>query len=244
MRFQNFRFFILGSFLLALIGCDSGSGGAFIIKGSNESSATGKTFRAVDTPAGSPTTFNITLYKAWISPNADCSDPILLQDNGAAGLQFDMVGGPTLFTGNPPPDTYECLILELNDNLKFKADAAAVAAHSACVDTTTEFTFDVYRVDSDDTPQIDIDGVDIVGAGTHATPVPNHIFVFGSTAASFTTVKANGVAITENQFFHLNAPLVVPGQATYYWDATNGIVNSEDNSVQYCWIEEVSSGFR
>lgn len=192
---------------------------------------------------GTPTSFKITLYKAWVSQNTDCSSPIVLQDYGASGQQFNMMDSPTLFSGNPPDGTYPCLILKFNDNMKFKANDVAVANHAGCANTTTEYTFDVYRDgESDDGAWIDIDGNGVDATGSAASPSGDQAYAFGSTSPSATT--ANGVATNINQRLTLTSGLVVPGQTTYYWDATNGVSNHNSGGSNYCWIETVTSGFR
>jgi hypothetical protein len=194
-------------------------------------------------PSGTPTSFKITLYSAYIATGADCSNPLLIQDYGSAGQEFDMMASPTLFSGTPAAGTYHCLILKFKDNMKFKADATAVANHAGCTDTTTEYTFDIYReAGDDDGDWIDLNGVGVDATGSAAAPGADTTFFFGSTSVS--AAKANGVTAHTNQSGGLASPLVVPGQTTYYWDATNGIENHVERRANYCWVEEVTSGFR
>src|SRR6185436_17647901 len=151
--------------------------------------------------AGSPTEFKITLYKIYISENADCSDPVLLTNYGSSGEQFDLFTNPTLFSGSPADGTYHCMILEFNDVMKFKADDEAVTAHAGCEDTDTEYSFDVYRDgEPDDGLWLDIDGNAIDATGTPADPSNDHAFAYASTAAAATDVLAGGNPIDANQF--------------------------------------------
>ena len=118
-----------------------------------------------------------------------------------------------------------------------------MAAHAGCQDTTTEYTFDIYRNgDDDDGDWIDMDGESIDATGSKGTPGQDTIFVFASTVVS--SIRANVVVPNNNQTAELTEALIVPNQTTYYWDATDGIDNSEENSTNYCWVENVTSGFR
>lgn len=228
---------------LGLVGCsDSNSG--LVIRGAPDATSTGL---ATVSTSGSPTYLLMTVYAAYISTNADCSSPVLLQDYGASGQAFNMyaTGGPTMFSGNPGDGTYECLILKMSDTMNFKVDATAVTDHPSCTSTTTEHTFDVYRNgNSDDGLQVDIDGVAYDARGSAASPVADTMYVFASTAADYTSVRANGVAINENQFVQLNNPMVVPSERYFYFDMSDGVATHSESAVDYCWLEGTdSSGF-
>lgn len=235
---------------LSFTSCSSSDNGTFTIKGSSTGSGAASTLRYKDfastTPTGTPTSLKVTLFKAYISTNQDCSDPILVQDLGESGQEFDFLDSPTLFSGSIPAGTYNCLILVLNDTMRFKADQTAVNAHNGCNSTTDYYTFDVYRAGEDDSNLwIDKDGNTITSTGSAASPGTDKMTVFLTTAADASVIKAsNGATPHEYQRTTLTAGLTVPGQVTYYWNATDGIADHSESGTDYCWLEEVTSGFR
>ena len=104
-------FCILGSFLLIFSGCNSTgvsaeTEGTFSVLGSaGDSEAAGL---GVMKFLGSPNEVNVQVYAFWLSPNEDCSDPVLIEDNGDTPVEFDLVGHPTLFTGSPAEKSGIC----------------------------------------------------------------------------------------------------------------------------------------
>ncbi len=154
MRIFFALFFVMLS-VVTFTSCDSGGSSSFSIVGSTEASGDSMVFRgfASTTPEGTPTSFKVRLYKAYISENEDCSDPVLLEDHGEEGQEFDFFDSPTLFSEAPAPGTYNCLILIADDTMKFKADSVAVDAHVGCENTTDEYTFDIYRAGGEDAGQ-------------------------------------------------------------------------------------------
>jgi len=227
--------------LLALVGCDSGGTNTnFSIKGSR--SAVAINSMAI---IGSPTSFKVRVYRAYLSTNTNCSDPVLLQDYGSSGQEFNMFTGPTLFTGSPAAGTYNCLIMEISDNLKLTVDQTAVNNHPGCQNTTTEYTHDVYRNgDSDDGQWVNISGGSIDATGNRPAPGADRVAVFASTSASHVGVVANGIQVHQNQWMPLSGAMTSPGSITYFWDATNGISNANEGGTDYCVIETVQQGFR
>ena len=223
-----------------IVGCgkedsSSTSSSAFVVKGSSSQMA--KLHALV--PSGSPTSFKVKIYSAYISENEDCSSPVLLKNFGTAGVEFDMYSSPTLFGANPPEGTYNCFILNISDNMKFKADATAVADHVGCTSTTVENTFDIYRDgDTDDGLWVDIDGNRVNATGSDASPGADSVFIFASTNPGAIVLAHT------NQVLTLATALVSPGQTTYYWDATGGVDNNNDGINNYCGIENVVTGFR
>lgn len=243
---MNVRKLLLITLSVLSVSCsddDEDSSNGFAIVGSTSSVSSFVPKILVN--AGSPTSFKLTVYKAYLSTSATCSNPVLLQDYGASGSEFNMFEAPTLFSGTPSGGTYNCLILEISDNLKIKVDATAVTTHAGCVDSTTEYTHDIYRQgDPDDGSWIDINGSAVDATGSRPAPGADRIFAFASTSASAAGVVANGVAVHANQWMPLSGALTAPGQVTYFWDATDGISNANDGGTDYCVIEEVTQGFR
>jgi hypothetical protein len=50
---------------------------------------------------GAPSSLTIRLYALYISTGTDCSNPVLVQDLGSAGVDRDFMTNPVLFTGEP-----------------------------------------------------------------------------------------------------------------------------------------------
>lgn len=89
--------------------------------------------------ATSPTVATVKLYKAWMSPNGDCSSPVSFFDGGATPTAVDMVTGPTLGTGSLAAGTYRCVIFQMSDQVSF---TPAANDGTACV-AGTSYTIDV-----------------------------------------------------------------------------------------------------
>lgn len=196
------------------------------------------------TLAGSPTSFNITLYGLWLSENEDCSDPIQAADFGSSGEEFDLFTDPTILSTTVPEGTYPCLIIQFKDVMTFSADEEAVAAHAGCEDTTTEYAFDVYRGgEDDDGDWVDVDGDAIDATGSAAAPGNDRPFSFSSTASDPSIIEANGVPVHTNQIGVLTSPLIVPGQTTFFWNAADGLANHDEGGSDFCWVEQSESGF-
>lgn len=219
---------------LASIGCSSSeTAESFTVYGSSgegaEANLSGP--QALVRALGSPSALNFNVVSFWISPNADCSDRILVQDYGTSPETFDLVNNPVLFTGNPAAGTYECVIIEFEDTPTFTANAAAVAANPICGNTSTLHTLNLYRDGEND--QVDLDGNVITGSGGMGTPITDVILAVATTDPAAASAAGWG----ENQVGELNAPLTIPGTTTFVFDFTDQIVTSSDNSVDYCWVE-------
>ena len=59
------------------------------------------------------------VYKAYLSENTDCTNPILLMDNGGSAQAFDMITNPTMGQGTVPAKLYKCIIIEMTDRIDF-----------------------------------------------------------------------------------------------------------------------------
>lgn len=68
----------------------------------------------------------VKLYRAYLSENADCSDPVLFLDGEAeeAGhFEVDMDATPTIGEGTIAEGTYQCVIFKMSDQVTFTPDA-------------------------------------------------------------------------------------------------------------------------
>lgn len=181
---------------------------------------------AVFGPASSLT---IKLYALYISSNADCSGPVLVQDLGAAGADKDFMTNPVLFEGTPAAGTYQCVMMKMSDVLRMKPGAT----FGACI-SGTEYVGDIYRAGESD--WVDSDLNPIVGSGTDEVPVDNHVTIF----MTRDTVAAIARGISRNQLVALQSSLVVPGQTTFHVDASNAVAT---DGVR-CGIEKPVMSFR
>jgi hypothetical protein len=249
---------------ILMVGCgSSGSGGdeddSFIINGAvgarnkpsliefESPAGLGKisaVSAACPTCTGSPTSFTMTLYQAWISANTDCSSPVLIEDHGAAGTVVNLSTSPTLFSGTPAAGSYPCLIIVASDNLKFTVNPTAVAAHVGCIDTTTINTHDTYRDgEPDDGAWIDLDGNPIDATGSRAAPGADKVTTFATTDTASVVAGIGSTPAHMNQVLLLTSPLVVPGSVTLRQNWTDGIDNENDAGIDYCTLEDGSMGF-
>ncbi|MBX7149928.1 hypothetical protein K1X76_12735 [bacterium] len=189
------------------------------------------------TPVGSPTVINMTLYGFYISPNTDCSDAVLVGGDGETAVEKDFAGNPVLFETEVDEGSYPCVIMVLSDVIGFVPDDDAVTAWPGVCDADTEESFDIYRTDSGEvTPWVDLEGNDVTATGTFEAPGADVVTVFASTDPD-AVIAATGA--NEFQVGELATELVVPGQTTFYFDASNGILGDGR-----CAIENATVGFR
>jgi hypothetical protein len=178
---------------------------------------------------GGASSLTIKLYTLYISANADCSSPVVVQDLGASGADKDFMANPVLFEGTPAAGTYPCVMFKMSDVLSMKpatSFGACVAAH--------EYTGDIYR--DGETDWVDVNLNPVVGTGTDEVPADNHVTIFMTrdTAA----VLARGVS--RHQIVPLQSSLIVPGQSTFHMDASNAVLT--DGSQ--CGIDPPVMSFR
>lgn len=190
--------------------------------------------------AGSPTSMVLRFYSLQISANADCSGPYTTVQTFDPPRDFDLVTNPTLFEGSPAAGTYRCMIFEVDDILRIRADAAAQAAFPGrCAAGSTHST-DLYRAPANDFRRPD--GSVITAAGTRAAPIAQRVFMFATTDRAAANARAGGPS--SNQSVPLSRPLIVPTQTTLYWDVTNGLLGGVEDGVSFCVVEAGELGFR
>jgi len=191
-------------------------------------------------PTGSPTSMKLRFYSLRISQNADCSGPYTVVQTFDPAREVNLFDNPTLFEGTPAAGTYQCLIFEADDLLKIVPDVAAQTAFPLYCRAGTEYTTDLYRAPDNDFRRPD--GSVIPAAGTRAEPVANRVFFYASTDPAAANARSDGPS--PNQTVLLSSPLVVPGQTTFYLDATNGVLGGVDNGTGFCVVEDGVMGFR
>ncbi len=191
---------------------------------------------------GTPTSVRVRMQKVFLSANADCSNPVLVQDKGAGDYQ-DLVGNPTLFSGSVAAGTYNCLALKVSDIMKFTPDAAAAGASAGVCVAGRENDFDILKVEDPAENWYDVDtGGTITGAGTYGSPVAQNVFLFISTNPTAVTAANGRVHI--HQLVALKNPMVIkPSQVTngaFVFDAANRIAITQGS---YCWLEGATAQF-
>ncbi len=182
--------------------------------------------------AGGATALKMRFYTLHASPNADCTSPILIADNGAAGVELNLADSPVLFRSSPPAGTYRCLIIKASDLMKITPDDDAPAP--PCTHGV-ELTKDLYR--APDTDYKDLAGTPITAHGTDAVPAGDTVYFFASTDTASVT------SASPNQTVPMSGALVVPGATTFYLDPS-GSVTSTGGIPAYCSLEGGRMGFR
>jgi hypothetical protein len=183
---------------------------------------------------GDPSSIKIGLYALWISQNADCSNAVLVQDNGSTAEYKDFVAKPTLFTGSPAAGSYSCVAIKMSDVIKFES----ATAFGECA-TDTEYANDIYREDNSGDPSgvfKDIDLNPITASGTDAQPVDDHVTIVMTRDPEAAIARG----FSPNQVIPLGSNLVVPGSSTFVWGGA-GTVRTAPG--QGCGLEPGSPSF-
>jgi hypothetical protein len=239
MRFHRTVLFISCLSVLALAcGGGGGSGGSsastFKVYGSAHKLVGARASLAAVTPFGSPTSTRQVFYKGWVSTSDDCSDPVLLDDLGASGKEIEFFDDPVIFEGSPPDGTYECVIVQVSDTMRIKPDQVAQDAFPGVCAVGTAYDVDTFKTGDPDRAQLGSADLQ-VGEGTPDAPVPQAVTIFISTDP--TKLAAT---VADSQKVQLLAPMVVPGQTTFFSDFSDRVADNDG----HCWLEKGEVGFR
>lgn len=161
---------------------------------------------------GGAASFTVTVYSLYVSANNDCSNPVLVQDLGANGVDKEFMSGPVLFEGSPAAGTYPCVMMKMSDVLRMKPSTTFGACNAG-----TEYSGDIYRDGESD--WVDVNLATVTGTGTETVPSNDHVTIFITRDPS--AAQARG--ISEHQLVGLQTSLVVPGQSTFHVDASNAV---------------------
>ncbi len=164
---------------------------------------------------GDPGALRIGVCALYISPNADCSSPVMVQDNGATASVKDFVSNPVLFTGSPAIGSYQCVAIKMSD--VFRVEPATT--FSVCT-AGTEYAGDIYRAGETDWKDIDLNP--IIGTGSDSVPADDHVTII----LTRDTTAAQARGFSTNQTLELSSDLIVPAQTTFYWNG-QGTVTDE-----------------
>ena len=227
---------------LTLVSC-GGTGDTFVVKGAHVLPGTSSSLEA-----GTPTAMFIKVKRLWLLPAASCAPAAgkvladYLVENRSDFAEFDMVSAPTLFSGAPAAGTYNCMILELSDIIKFRPDRVAQDAHTvAKCNVELDYYFDIFTesqpywynpvTDTDDTAT----GVDQYATETDYASNYQAVYQFATTDAdAVTALHPNAQAMV------LTAPIVLSGEAV----DVNFILDTRDkitagySTVDTCSLEQ------
>lgn len=192
---------------------DNGSDGLLTIRGASAPSSSLASING--TPVGTPATMSVTMYKLYISPNADCSGAVEAQTYGVNGELKDFTASPTLFQADVAPGSYPCVAINMSDVVGFTSDTDSLACQ-----TGTPYTIDVFTPESQET-WLDINGDTLVATGNDSTPGNDRPWIFFATD----TAAAMAAGYNHGQVMPLTNALVAPSTVTFVWDATDAVVD-------------------
>jgi hypothetical protein len=191
---------------------------ALTIYGAGSAAAAAPAFTQDQLPPGAETgaagSVKLNMYALWVSRSADCSNPVLVQQYPAAGVEKDFMQHPVLFSGSPDPGAYQCVMFRMSDVLRM----SPAATFGSCV-LGTEYSGDIYRDGESD--WVDVNLNPIIGHGTEAAPVDDHVTLFMSRNPA--AVEARGAS--EHQTLPLGSDLVVPAHSTFVMDASHSVMS-------------------
>ena len=163
--------------------------------------------RASLSGTGDPASLRIGVYALYISPNTDCSAPVLVQDYGATASDKDFVVNPILFTGSPAEGSYQCVAIKMSDVIRVIPDTT----FGTCI-AGVEYPGDIYRDGETDWKDVDLNP--IIGTGSDSFPADDRVTIL----LTRDTTAAIARGFSGNQTLDLSSNLIVPGQGTFYWN--------------------------
>lgn len=131
-----------------LISC-GGSSDTFVVKGGIGAATEASEY---STEAGTPTQMYVKVKRMWLLPSEDCTPEAgntfndYLVQNRSSFVEFDVVLGPTVFSASPAAGTYNCMVMETKDIMKFKPDQEAEDTHGSAYCSTSQYYYhDVFH---------------------------------------------------------------------------------------------------
>jgi hypothetical protein len=170
---------------------------------------------------GDPGVLRIGMYALYISSNADCSSPTLVEDYGTSSVAKDIVQSPTLFAGSPPAGSYSCVGVKMSDVLAMRPSTTFGSCDSTV--TYAESIYNTNNTNPADTSSFfrDINLQPIAPLGTRADPEAEPVLIL------FTrdTAAATARGFNPGQVIPLGAPLVVPSTDTFVWGGSGTVLS-------------------
>ncbi|MEO8451883.1 MAG: hypothetical protein ABI647_18980 [Gemmatimonadota bacterium] len=228
--------FVAVALTLAACGSETSSptpAASLVIHGSGQPAAAGAAAvqRSPDLPPdaqwGGAVSLPITFYALLISPNADCSAPVLVQEFPGGEVK-DFMLNPVLFEGSPANGSYQCVIFKMSDVLRVTPSTSFGACH-----VNTEYAGDIYK--DGETDWKDEHGSAIVGHGSEEAPVDDHVALFLTRSPEAALARG----ISPHQTLQLLSNLIVPGQSTFTLDASNAVLSAGG----FCGIQPPQPSF-
>lgn len=164
---------------------------------------------------GDPGALRIGVYALYISPNADCSSPVLVQDFGATASVKDFVSNPVLFTGSPADGAYQCVAIKMSDVIRVQP-----ATTFGVCDSTVEYAGDIYRAGETDWKDVNLNP--IIGTGSDSVPADDHVTLI----LTRDTTAAQARGFSTHQTLPLSSDLIVPSQSTFYWNGQGTVTDA------------------
>jgi hypothetical protein len=191
--------------LFIVAACSDSSSSRVKIVGKSTSGASAQITRiAADGVVGGAKSLKVPVWGFYLSKNADCTDPVTVKQYSSAQT-VDFFQSPTLFEESPAADTYNCMIIEMEDVFTFRPDATSISA-SGGVCTDTDYYLDIYRTDSGDTWK-NSSGTAITATGSSGHPGSDRVFIFATITPAAPVSGALGVS--SHQVVELSAPIVI-----------------------------------
>jgi hypothetical protein len=152
------------------------------------------------------------VYSVMLSTSALCTNPVTIFSS-AVPTEVDFLSTPTLGSGNPDDGTYNCIIIKMSDNIKFKPSTSSGSCTGG-----TEYTGDICRTDNSGTTRApDPGAVASNCTGTGSAPSADIVYLYLTTNPAAGTGGNNFVQpadASSTNGLHLTAPLVISGTAT------------------------------
>ncbi len=201
---------------------------------------------------GTPTSVKMKPIKIFLAENADCTNPVLVQDKTGSAVYEDIVGKPTLFSSTTvTPGTYHCMIVKMTDILKFTPDSTAEIDSSNVCMAGQEYSFDIFKTESpvaENWYDLETNST-IPGDGTPGTPVEQTVFLYVTTDQAAAMAANNLIHL--HQTGPLGSPLVITAGAetksAMVVDVANSMSVLQDTQVvpptNYCWLEQLNTSF-
>jgi hypothetical protein len=151
------------------------------------------------------------VYSVMLSTSPLCTSPVTVFSSPTA-TEVDFLSNPTLGSGNPADGTYNCVVIEMSDLIKFKPSATSGSCTAG-----TEYVADVCRTDNGGTTRApDATGAPTSCTGTDAAPHADTVYLYLTTNASAgsggqTFTQPTSVSSTSG--LNLTAPLTIAGNA-------------------------------
>ena len=196
--------------------------------------------------------------------NADCSNPVLVQNNDAGAAYMDFMLKPTIYSGAVAAGTYNCMIVEASDLIKFTTGTNAGAITGGVCNDGATYTFDAYKTENPLEHWYDIvTGSTTTGNGSYTGAVDQTVTFFMSTGVTprlGDPLKSDGTAIRnapggvyssvlDQQAIQLLNPIVITAgastKAAFVVDPTGRVdtVNDGMGSGDLCWLEGATISF-